>query len=124
MADNTNRIAGVAYLSIDGQRYALAGEFSYRPTNPKRETIVGADGIHGYRETPTAGQIKAKIRDAGGLSVQALGQMTNVTVTCELANGKTVLGRNMWAATDEPPSADAENAEIEMTWEGRDVSEQ
>ncbi len=47
--------------------------------------------------------------------------MTNVTITAELANGKTVIGRNMFVT--EAPSADAEEAEIEITWEGPDVSE-
>lgn len=121
MADTTNRIAGVCYLSIDGVATALVGEFSYRPASPTRETKVGADGVHGYKEKPGAGMVKAKLRDGQGVSVTALGQMTNVTVTAELANGKTIIGRNMWVT--EPPSADSEEAEIEITWEGPDVSE-
>jgi hypothetical protein len=85
---------------------------------------MGADGFHGYKEKPMQGQIKGKFRDTGGTSVQALGQMTNVSVVAELANGKTVVGRNMFVAGDAPPSADAEEAEIEIVWEGPDVSEQ
>jgi len=121
MADTTNRIAGVCYLSVDGQRVALVGEFSYRPASPTREAKMGADGFHGYKEKPQQGQIKAKLRDSGGVKVADLGAMTNVTVTAELANGKTVIGRNMFVT--EAPSADSEEAEIEITWEGPDVSE-
>lgn len=121
MPDNTNRIAGTCYLSVNGQRVALVGEFSYRPASPVRETKMGADGFHGYKEKPGAGQIKAKLRNSGGTSVSAIGQQTNVTVTAELANGKTVIGRNMFVT--EPPMADAEEGEIEITWEGPDVSE-
>ena len=120
MGDNTNRVAGTCYLSVDGRRLARVGEFSYRPSNPTREAKVGADGYHGYKEKPTQGQIKAKLRDTGGTSVAQLGQMTNVTVMAELANGKTVIGRNMFVA-GEPVAADAEEAEIEITWEGPDV---
>lgn len=120
MGDNSNRIAGTCFVRADGKSLALVGEFSYRPTNPTRESKSGADGVHGYKEKPTVGQIKAKLRDTGGTSVSALGQMTNVTVMAELANGKTVIGRNMWVVGD-PPSADAEEAEIEITWEGPDV---
>ena len=29
MSDNTNRLAGIAYLSVDGQSYMLAGDLSY-----------------------------------------------------------------------------------------------
>lgn len=124
MADNTNRIAGTCYVSADGQRLALVGEFTYRPSNPVREAKMGADGFHGYKEKPMQGQIRAKLRDGNTLSVQALGQMTNITVVAELANGKTVVGRNMFVAGDAPPSADAEEGEIEIVWEGPDVSEQ
>jgi hypothetical protein len=121
MVDNTNRIAGTCYLSADGARLSLVGEFSYRPASPTREAKYGADGFHGYKEKPASGMIKAKLRDGGGVSVTALGQMTNVTVTAELANGKTIVGRNMFVT--EQPSADAEEGEIEITWEGPDVSE-
>lgn len=121
MADNSNRVAGVCYVSADGQRLALVGEFSYRPASPTREAKVGADGFHGYKEKPQQGQIKAKLRDTAGVSVAGLGAMTNVTVTAELANGKTVIGRNMFVT--EPPAADAEEAEIDITWEGPDVTE-
>ncbi len=73
MADTTNRIAGVCYLSVDGVSTALVGEFSYRPASPVREAKMGADGFHGYKEKPQQGQIKAKLRDSGGTSVAALG---------------------------------------------------
>jgi hypothetical protein len=32
MSDSTNRLAGVAYLSVDGKSYMLAGDFSYMPS--------------------------------------------------------------------------------------------
>lgn len=117
-------IAGTAFLSVDGQRYALVGEFEYMPSNPKREAKMGMDGFHGTKESPMQGRIKAKIRDGGALSVQALGQMVDVTVVAELINGKTVIGRNMFVAGDEPPSANAEEGEISIVWEGPDVTEQ
>lgn len=121
MADNTNRIAGTAYFSIDGVRYALVGEYSYRPASPQRESKMGSDGWHGYKEKPQQGQIKAKLRDGRDVSVAEIGQMTNSTIVAELANGKTIVGRNMFCV--EPPVADAEEAEIELTFEGPDVSE-
>lgn len=120
MADNSNRIAGVCYLSIDGQRVALSGEFAYQVGTPTREAKIGQDGYHGYKEKPAVGSITGKLRDAGGVSLSALGALTNTTVVAELANGKTVIGRNMfWSG--EPPKADAEEAEIEFKFEGPDV---
>lgn len=117
-----NRIAGTCFVSADGVRLSLVGEFTYRPSGVMRETKMGADGFHGHKEKPIQGQIKAKLRDTSALSVSALNRMVDISVVAELANGKTIIGRNM-AQVGEPPMADAEESEIEITWEGPDVRE-
>src|SRR5260363_2600 len=96
MAELSNRMAGMAYLHVDGKNYLLSGDLSYNVSSVSRESLLGMDGVHGYKETPHAGFISATLRDAGGLTVADFNAMTNVTVTVELANGKTVVGRNMW----------------------------
>lgn len=96
MADTSRRLAGVAYFTVDGVSYMLAGDFSYSPSQVKRETISGMDGVHGYKETPIPGFISSTLRDAGSLSVASFNAMTNVTVMIELANGKIVTARNAW----------------------------
>jgi hypothetical protein len=121
MADNTNRLAGTASLTVDGQSYALRGEFGYRVSTVTRETINGLDGVHGYKELPIPGQMVATLTDASDLSVASLNSMTNVTVIAELANGKTIVGRGMW--TVEAQEVKSVDAMVEVKWEGVDVSE-
>jgi hypothetical protein len=121
MADNTNRLAGTASLTVDGRSYALKGNFYYQPSGATREELMGLDGFHGYKETPGVGEIGGTLRDTGGLSVSDLGQMTNSTIVAELANGKTVVGRNMF--TTERPKATADEAEVEIVWRGPQVGE-
>jgi hypothetical protein len=121
MADTTNRIAGVAYLSVDGKQYMLAGDFGYSPSKVSRETLVGQDRVHGYSEKPHQGMMSATLRDAGGLTVADINAMTNVTVTAELANGKTVIGRNMW--TVDVQEVKTAEATFDVKWEGFDVEE-
>ena len=121
MADTTNRIAGVAYLSVDGQSYMVAGDMAYSPSGVSRETITGQDRVHGYSEKPHPGSITATIRDAGGLLVSDFNAMTNVTVTLELANGKTIIGRNMW--TVDAPEVKTTEGTFEVKWEGPSVEE-
>ena len=116
MADTTNLIAGIAYLSVDGTRYNLVGDLTYSPATVKRESLAGQDTVHGYSETPRASFISGKIRDMGGLSIASLSAMTNVTVTLELANGKTVIGANMW--TVEAQQVETGEAACEVRWEG------
>ncbi|QOT75055.1 phage tail tube protein [Cupriavidus basilensis] len=121
MADNTNRIAGTANLTVDGKSYMVAGDFEYNPSKVTRQTLSGQDGVHGYSETPRPGSISATLRDAGGLTVADLNDMTNVTVVTELANGKTVIGSSMWTIEDQ--TAKSTDATIEVKWEGQRVTE-
>ena len=116
MADTTNRVAGTAYFSVDGVSYALMGEIEYNPSSVTRESAVGQDGVHGYIEKPMAPHIGATLRDVGSLSVAALNAMTNNTVTVELANGKLIIGRNMWTVEDQ--TAKAADGTVEVKWEG------
>lgn len=121
MADNTNRIAGVATLSVDGQSYALRGEFGYTVSTVSRTTIEGQDGIHGYKEMPVPGQITCQLSDTGKLSVASINSMTNVTVVAELANGKVIVGRNMWTVNKQ--DVKSVDATLDVIWEGADVVE-
>jgi len=116
MADTTNRLAGTAYLTVNGATYMLVGDFAYSPATVMRETLTGMDTVHGYSEKPVAPHISGTLRDSGGLSVASLNGMVNVTVVAELANGKVIIGRNMW--TVEEPEAKSTDATIEIKWEG------
>lgn len=121
MADTTNRLAGIAFISVDGQSYMLQADLTYRVSNISRETLVGQDTVHGYSEKPEAGMISGTIRDAKGLSVASFNSMTNSTVVCQLANGKTIIGRNMW--TVDVQEVKTAEGTFEVKWEGPAVSE-
>lgn len=121
MADTTNRLAGTAYLTVDGTNYMLSGDFAYSVSSVTRETLVGQDRVHGYSEKPKQGSMSATLRDSGGLTVANFNAMTNVTVTAELANGKTIIGRNMW--TVESQEVKTAEATFEVKWEGFSVEE-
>lgn len=120
MGDLTNRIAGTAYLSVNGRTVPLEGSFSYSPVRVTRETKSGQDHVHGYSEMPSPGVIKASIRDSGGLKVADFNAMSDVPIVCYLANGKVVSGRNMW--TVETQEVDTAEAKFEVTWNGFDGS--
>lgn len=121
MADTTNRLAGIAYVTVDGQNYMLAGDLSYRVSAVERSTLTGQDAVHGYEEKPLPGMISGTFRDGGGLTVAQINAMTNVTVVAELANGKTIVGRNMW--TVDSQEVKTQEATFEVKWEGFSVTE-
>lgn len=121
MANDPRRLAGIAYIAVDGKRYQLQADAAYSVSSVQRSSLSGMDGVHGYSEQPVPGHIKATLRDAGSLTVAAFNAMTNATVTLELANGKTIVGRNMW--TVEAQEVKATDATFEVTWEGQSVEE-
>ncbi|WP_242183084.1 phage tail tube protein [Sphingomonas sp. CARO-RG-8B-R24-01] len=122
MVTTPNLLAGTCYLTLDGKSVSLVGEFAYRPTQTTNETLKGMDGIHGFKSSPEAGMIKGKLRDTGAISIQDLGNAVNITVVAVLANGKTIVGRNMWRV-GEPLEADADDATVSVQWESADVRE-
>lgn len=117
-----NRLAGFAYITIDGKSYSVAGEGTYRLSTAKRDTLMGQDGVHGYAEVPTAGKISWKGRDSGALSISALNDAVNVTVQLELANGKNILARNAWR-TGDPVEVSSEDATFSVEFDSADVTE-
>ena len=82
--------AGIFYLKVNGNSYDAKGNFSYNLGQPMREAIVGADGIHGYKETPQVAFIEGEITDQSSLDLAALLLTDDATATLELANGKLI----------------------------------
>lgn len=118
---NPNRLAGTATLTVDGQNYLLVGDFEYNPSTVTRESLVGMDDVHGFSEKKRVGSISGTLRDTGGLTVADLNSMDNSTVVAQLANGKTIIGRNMWTVEDQ--TVKSTDATVEVKWEGPAVTE-
>jgi len=101
MANGTNnRRAGRIFVKVDGTQYDAKGDFTYGLGLPKRESIVGSDGVHGYKETPQVPFIEGAFTDSSSLDLATLQQIDNATVTLELANGKIVVLSNAWYASE------------------------
>lgn len=112
-----NRRAGRIYLKVDGILHDAKGSFSYNIGQDKRDPIIGADGVHGYKETPQVAYIEGALTDRGDLDLEALAKQDNVTVTLELVNGKTIVLPNAWFAGEATVTTD--EAEISVRWESR-----
>lgn len=119
--DTTNRLAGTAYVTVDGVSVMVVGQFKYRPSKVERSTLTGMDSVHGYKEKPIPGYISCQLRDSGGTTVLNLNEQTNVNVVAELANGKTIIGRGLWSTGAQ--EVESEEATFDVRWEGADVTE-
>jgi hypothetical protein len=110
----SQRRAGILYLRIDGTIYDAKGNFTYNIGAPKREAIVGADKVHGYKEVPQVSFIEGELTDSKNLDLQALVSLDGVTATLELANGKVISLRDAWYAGDGNVQTEEGNIQLRL----------
>ena len=115
------RVGGIILLRRNGELRQAKGAFSYNLGEPLKEAVVGADAVHGYKETPQAPMIEGAITDDPDLDLRDILGGRDETITLELANGKNVVLRDAWyAATG---NVGTEEDEIEAKWEGVSAEE-
>lgn len=115
------RQGGVIEVKADGTRYQAKGEFTYNVNKFKRESIVGQDSVHGYKEEPKALFIEGAITDSDDLSLSDVQNLKDVTATLSLANGKTIVLREAFYAADGDVTTG--EGEIQFRLEGIDGEE-
>ena len=111
------RVGGIIELKVNGAVYAAKGSFSFNLGRPKRETVMGHDTIHGFKETPQPGFIEGNITDSSELSLEAVVKMQDATVTLTLANGKIIVLRD--AVFTGEGTGTTEEGEFAVRWEGK-----
>ena len=114
MADQKRR-AGTLFFRVNGETLDAKGSFSYNLGRPKRETIVGSDITHGYKEMPQEAFIEGEITDKGSLDLNQLVTMSDVTVTLELANGKVIVLRDAWFSGEGTVNTDEANIAVKFS---------
>jgi len=93
-----NKRAGRIELKVDGEILDAKGNFEYNLGIDMRESMVGADRIHGFKETPQVAFISGEITDAAILSHSKLAATDGATVTLRLGNDKTIILNEAYAA--------------------------
>jgi len=92
------RVGGLLALKIDGDQYNAKGNFTYNLGRPKRDAVIGAEGIHGFKETPQVAFVEGEITDNDGLDLATLLDSTDVVVTLQLGTGKVIVLNHAWFA--------------------------
>ena len=109
------RVGGIIFLKVDGALFQAKGEFSYSINATKRESVIGADAPHGFKEEPVAAFIEGAITDSDELDLRSLVTIRDATVTLELANGKLIVLREAFYAAE--GSVSHTEGEIEVRFE-------
>lgn len=82
------RIAGVAYIKVDGTQYEIKGGIEAPLTQYKREAVMGLTGQMGFKETAREQYVKFDAGFVADFPINQLNNVTNATVTVEFANGR------------------------------------
>lgn len=117
----SQRVGGIIQVQVNGTVENAKGNWSYNLGKPMREPVIGADGVHGYKETPQVAFVEGEITDRAGLNLAALCSLTNATVTVDLANGKMIALRNAWWAGE--GTGNTEEGNIAARFEGLSAEE-
>jgi Phage tail tube protein len=110
------RIAGIAFLQVDGFQLALRGNFTVSPSAVERTMLAGQDGVHGYQELPRVPYIEGDLSTMPTISLEDLESETDVTVVAQLANGiqYTLVGATCKAGLE----ANTRDGQVRVRWEG------
>jgi len=117
MSGDKNRRAGRIWLKVNSRMIEAKGTFTINPGQDVRAAIIGADGVHGYKETPQVASIEGAMTDHPDLNVAEFVNITGATVTLELNNGKTWVLEDAWYAGE--GNITTEEGEIAVRFECR-----
>ena len=63
------RVGGILFFKVDGEGFQAKGEFTYNVNPTKRESVVGQDRVHGFKEEPKPFFIEGSITDSDELDL-------------------------------------------------------
>jgi hypothetical protein len=110
------RVAGTAYLFVDGNQLALRGNFTVSPSPVERTMLAGQDGVHGYQELPRVPYVEGDITTMRGFALASLDGMVDVTVMAQLADGMnySLVGATCKAGLEN----NTRDGQVRVRWEG------
>jgi hypothetical protein len=115
------RFAGIAFVSVNGQQYALRGNLTVSPSPVERTMIAGQDGVHGYQELPRVPYIEGDFSAIPTLSLEDLILQTDVTVIAQCANRFEYVLHN--ATVKGGFEENTRDGQLRVRWEGLNCEE-
>jgi len=110
------KVAGTVYVDVDGNRLSIKGSITCAFSDFEREQVVGADGVHGFKESYLAPFVEVTATTTKELDLKLLTKATNRTVQVKMANGKSVILTGAQLANQ--PEINPEEGEVVLRFEG------
>lgn len=92
------RRGGLIQIKVNGAIMDAKGDFTVNLGGPKREAIIGVDGIHGFKETIQVPFIEGAVTLAADTDIDTLINLEDATIVSEESNGRTVVLQGAWYA--------------------------
>ena len=74
------KVAGTVYVDVDGNRLSIKGSITCAFSDFEREQVVGADGVHGFKESYMAPFVEVTATTTKQLDLKGLTQITNSVI--------------------------------------------
>jgi hypothetical protein len=115
-------IGGKFTISCDGVAYYASGVFKYGAGFDKREAVLHSGGVAGFKTSAVAPYISGELIDNDSLSISNIANMTDSTITLDLANGKQIVLRGAYCTNDNGLEVDTDG-KITIKFEGQSLEE-
>lgn len=110
------RVAGIAYIKVDGTQLEVSGGIEVPVGETMRETVKGLSGTAGFKETHRTPFVKLTAIFRDDFPMDKVVKGTDMTVTAEFPNGKVYTLSGAYMVGE--PSAKADDGTIELEFEG------
>lgn len=110
------RFAGTAFVSVNGEQFALRGNLTVSPSPVERTMVAGQDGVHGFQELPRVPYIEGDFSTLHALDLEAVLLQTDVTVIAQNANRWEYVLHN--AVVKGGFEINARDGQTRIRWEG------
>ena len=111
------RVAGICYIKVDGEQLEVSGGVEVPLVDLKRETVMGLSGPAGLKETALEPYVKLSAIFMPSFPVSMLQTSTEMTVTAELANGKSYTLSGAFLKGE--PSIKGDDGTVELEFGGK-----
>ena len=106
------KVAGTAYVKVDGAQLTITGGCEAPLMDVKRETVV--PGF--YKEERLPAYLKVTAVHTPDFPLKQLINGTDMTITCEFLNGKTYVLAGSYLVDE--PSSKGDDGTIELQFDG------
>lgn len=117
-----SQVTGRCWLYVDGALLRSKAGAKLAGVGGLERTAVMGNQVYGYAEKVVAPTVEATLADTADLSLVALAQVTDATITFETDTGKTYIVRHAWCQS--PPDLTEGEGDVAVVFAGMSVEEQ